>query len=50
MDGSEVYWASVYRLSNSWTIKITAIKETTEDGRDAWNAKVIQVKEDGMEE
>ena len=49
-DGSEVYWANVYRLSNSWTVKITAVKETNEEGQDTWNTKVMQVKEDGTEE
>ena len=49
-DGSEVYWANVYRLNNSWKVKIAAIKETNEEGQDIWKAKVFQVKEDGTEE
>ena len=45
-----MYWANVYRLSNAWTVKITATKEISEEGEETWNATVVQVKEDGTEE
>ena len=44
-----MYWANVYRLSNSWTVRITATKETKENGEETWHAKVMQVNEDGTE-